>query len=407
MLTVFNRKGLQSVYRALLFPYLILIWLSIAACSTAEDQASPSPSDPTPMQTAQSEPIVNQPEPKPDDIRQITLSAVGDVMMHMPQTRSGIQGDGSRNYDSFFERIKPYIESADIAIANLETTLVEKGPYSGFPRFKSPVEIVDALHNAGFDILTTANNHSVDNNETGIYTTLNQIKEKGLTAVGTSRSAEEQKPYIIEKNGLKIGLAAYTYGTNGIPVPKDKPFLINLINAEKILKDMLYLDLYDVDFKLVALHFGNEYQRTPSELQKEQVLFLNSLGVDVVIGTHPHVLQPVEWVEGDQGHRTLVAYSLGNFISNQKDPYTDSGLVFQFTLKKNFTTGEKVVLQNEGVPTAVVRYMEKGKRGYRVVALSDLLNDPDLLKVSGKSESYYEQMWSETLDMTEPEPVTN
>jgi poly-gamma-glutamate capsule biosynthesis protein CapA/YwtB (metallophosphatase superfamily) len=326
-------------------------------------------------------------------------------MMHMPQIRSGIQSDGTRNYESFFERIKPYIEYTDIAIANLETTISTKGPYSGFPRFRSPAEILDALQEAGFNVLITANNHSFDNKEIGVYTTLNEMEKRNMASVGTSRTAEEQKPYILEKNGVKIGLAAYTYGTNGIPLPSDRPFLVNLIDSEQIHKDMLYLDLYEVDFKIVAMHFGNEYHRSPSEYQKEQVLFLNSLGVDVVIGSHPHVLQPVTSVIGENGNRTLVAYSLGNFISNQKDPHTDSGLIFQFTLTKNFTTGETNVQQDKNIPTAVVRYWENGKRSYRVIALSDLLNDPTLLNSSGKSEDYYQSMWTETLEMMEHESV--
>jgi poly-gamma-glutamate capsule biosynthesis protein CapA/YwtB (metallophosphatase superfamily) len=255
--------------------------------------------------------------------------------------------------------------------------------------------------------LVTANNHSFDSNEKGIVTTLDHIERRGLIPIGTSRTQEEDKPQIVEKNGIRIGLTAYTYGTNGIPVPRQKPYLINLIHTEQMREDMELLDKQGVDFKVAALHFGQEYHRIPSGHQKEIVNYLNSLGVDVVIGSHPHVLQPIERVKGKDNHETLVIYSLGNFISNQNDPFTDSGLIFQFTLTKNADTNETSVQEASGIPTTVLRSWKNGRRSYHVIAVSDLLDNADLIQSSGKKEVYYQTMWNQFSEMYEGELTRN
>jgi poly-gamma-glutamate capsule biosynthesis protein CapA/YwtB (metallophosphatase superfamily) len=398
--------------------FIFLCGLMISACASRDLSSQPDHPPSAPTETSRVESYIDPSVPhqpyneqitsvKKPDIRRVTLSAVGDIMMHMPQTRAGIKPDGTRNYDFFFDHVKPYIETSDLAIANLELTLSKNGPYSGFPRFKAPVEIVDALQAAGFDVLVTANNHSLDNNEKGIITTLDHIEQRGLIPIGTNRTLEEDKPHILEKNGLRIGLAAYTYGTNGIPIPDGKPYLVNLIDPVQMREDMAYLDSEVVDFKVVALHFGQEYHRAPSEQQRNTVMYLNSLGVDVVIGSHPHVLQPIEWIEGEDRHKTLVIYSLGNFISNQKDPFTDSGFIFQCTLTKNLDTNETSVQKLGGIPTAVLRPWNNGRRSYQVIAVSDLMINVELIRSVGKKEAYYQTMWNQFMQMYGEEIVRN
>lgn len=407
--------------RNVLYPvlFLIIIALITTACEsvyfsannpsseapdsqTREEPAPNSSQTSDPDSSTRGNPISAQDTPigniKPE-VLQVTLSAVGDIMMHMPQTRAAAMIDGKRNYNYFFEPVKPFIESADIAIANLELTVSDQGPYTGYPRFKAPVEILDALQYAGFDVLVTANNHSMDSFEKGVIRTLDLIDERKLIPVGTSRTPEEDRPNVVEKNGIRLGLAAYTYGTNGIPLPKGKPYMVNLIDKEEMREDIAYLDQKGVDFKIVALHFGLEYQRTPSDQQKDIVHFLHSLGVDLIIGSHPHVLQPVEWIRGQNGHETLVIYSLGNFISNQQKLHTDSGLIFLCTLEKNINTHQKSIRDIQGIPTAVIRTSNEGKLGYEVVPVSDILAQEAFVDARGKRQPYYLSMWEDVTAM--------
>lgn len=375
-----------------------------------DNPVKPSEAEPLDGQASSPSPMIAAPSPieqtKPD-IRRVTLSAVGDIMMHMPQTQAGIQSDGTRDYTYFFESIKPYIEASDLALGNLELTISPNEQFSGFPLFKAPVEILDALKQSGFDVLFTANNHSMDNFETGILHTLNQIEERGLKAAGTHRTPEEDKPVVITVNGITIGIASYSYSTNGIPVPKDKPYLINLIDREKMRQNMIELDRQQVDFKIVGLHFGLEYQRVPSPEQKEIVQYLNTLGVDAVIGTHPHVLQPTEWIQQPGYKKTFVVYSLGNFISNQQDPYTDSGMILQLTLVKNTHTRQSYIGKVEGIPTVVVRPIVNGRKNYRVVPVGTMIEEsggtdqPVWKDWRGRGKSYYQKMWDDVDEMFE------
>jgi len=268
--------------------------------------------------------------------KNISIIFAGDIMGHDSQIESARAGD-SFDYDTCFSLVRPYLEEADIAIANLEVTLGGP-PYKGYPQFSSPDELADAARKAGFDLFITANNHSLDRRKKGLERTLDVLKEKNIIHTGTFKTHEErqrQYPLVIEKNGIRIAILNYTYGTNGIRV--QKPNVVNYIDKEIIATDLKKVKNTDPDFIIVTLHWGLEYQRDENAGQAELATFIAENGADAIIGSHPHVVQPIKEIEIDQ-KKVPVVYSLGNFISNQRKRYTDGGILFQISLEKTDST---------------------------------------------------------------------
>lgn len=247
---------------------------------------------------------------------------VGDVLLHTPVSDSGLMDDGTYNYNHLFANVKNYIESADMALVNQEVILGGREiGLSGYPAFNGAYEVGDSIVDAGFDVVLHATNHSLDRGKTGVTNCLNYWRNTHpeIGVVGINLSEEEQNNiYITEKNGIKIAVLNYTYGTNGIPLPGDMPFAVNLIDREKIARDVTYAN-ENADFIILAPHWGIEYNHSESEEQRELAEYFTELGVDVIIGTHPHVIQPVEWIEASNGNKALVYYSLGNFINATSD----------------------------------------------------------------------------------------
>ncbi len=269
-------------------------------------------------------PAITREIPLPPPPRTATVIAVGDIMVHQTQFVQAYDANKNRyDFSPSFESITPYLQSSDLAVGNLETTLAgpERG-FSAFPRFNSPDEIATALRGAGFDLLCTANNHSMDSGQKGVSRTLEIIEGAGMKAFGTARSQDERDtPLLVEENGINLAFLAYTYGTNGIPLPAGREYMVNLIN-----KDLMHYHIQQAyqagaDLIIVYMHWGWEYRSEPSPEQKELAHFLAEAGAHIIIGSHPHVIQPMEYIntEDEHGnkHRAFVAYSLGNFISNQ------------------------------------------------------------------------------------------
>ncbi|WP_170839920.1 CapA family protein [Lihuaxuella thermophila] len=299
------------------------------------------------------------------------IAAFGDIMMHMPQIRAGMQPDGSYDFRPFFKEIKPYLRTADLAIGNLETTLAGKSkPYSGYPRFNSPDELLDALSDAGVDIVSTANNHALDTGEKGVIRTYQRIKQKGIQATGTSPSPKIRQAAYLKKNGIILAFLAYTQSTNGLPVPKDKPYLINLIDREQIAKDIKRARQQGADFVCVSLHFGIEYQRRPDAFQIQTARQVLANGADIVLGSHPHVLQPIEKIRMN-GKEKWIVYSLGNFISNQAGPFTDEGVILYFDVAKDPVRQQTVLKNVSFLPTYVHKYRQNGKRQYVILPVEN------------------------------------
>ena len=253
------------------------------------------------------------------DIPGIKLVMVGDVLMHLRVTQSGIKEDGTYNYDPLFEHVKEDIEAADVAVINQEIIL--GGPelgYSGYPIFNTAYEVADAISNAGFDVVLHATNHTMDKGKTGLMNCLNYWDSNfpEIAVLGANRTQEEaDEIYIYEQDGIKLAMLNYTYGLNGMPMPSDMPFAVDMMVEEEMAADIARAE-EAADFTIVYLHWGNEYQTYASSNQKMWANFFLENGVDLIIGTHPHVIQPVEWYEDEDGHRMLVYYSIGNFINS-------------------------------------------------------------------------------------------
>lgn len=259
----------------------------------------------------------------PEPCKAVIL-AVGDIMVHQTQFVQAYDVK-SKSYDfsPSFEYITPYLQASNLTAGNLETTLAgAKRGFSAFPHFNSPDELAPALKEAGFELLCTANNHSLDSGEAGVYRTLEVVEEAGLKAFGTARTQEERDtPLLVETNGMTLAFLAYTYGTNGIPLPPGREYIVNLIDRELMHAQIQKARQAGAELIVVYMHWGWEYRSDPSPEQKDLARFLAAAGADIIIGSHPHVIQPMEYisVEDEEGeeHRAFVAYSLGNFISNQ------------------------------------------------------------------------------------------
>ena len=265
----------------------------------------------------------------------ITLLFAGDLMQHQGQIDAARQLDGSYDYAPCFQYVKEEVSRADVAIANLEVTLAG-GPYRGYPQFSAPDEYAQAIKEAGFDVLLTANNHCLDRRKKGLERTIYVLDSLQIPYVGTyiNKNAREQLyPLIIQKNGFRIALLSYTYATNGIEV--QAPNVVNYIDKEQILADIQKARTLKADVIIACMHWGVEYRLLPERQERQMADWLIANGVDHVIGGHPHVLQPME-VRSDEhtAARHLVVYSLGNYISNMSAPNTDGGAMVKLELKR-------------------------------------------------------------------------
>lgn len=280
----------------------LLIFLTLCGCQQAGQQETSD--DPLPQQTR----------------KEVSFLAAGDNLIHGLIYESGLQEDGSYAFEEMYARVKPQIAAADVAVLNQETVCggSELG-LSSYPAFNSPVEILDAAADAGFDWLTTSTNHAMDLGEQAIVNQLQHIRTHHPQMVVTGTHDSEQDAgqlRVIVRNDVRIGMLSYTYGHNGIALPDGKEYLVDLIDVEKIAADLAALNEVS-DVQIVGMHWGSEYQFEPDEQQRDLAQQLSDMGADVIIGTHPHVLQPIEVISGEQGNDTLVLYSLGNFVSAQ------------------------------------------------------------------------------------------
>lgn len=329
---------------------LILLCLSLTGCAPKPDPSDSGSSDPLTSDAPQQSHLPNI---------TATLAVCGDTMSHMPQTRDAYDSN-TKTYDylPMIEASRPWVELADYAVVNLETTLSGGPDYSGFPAFNSPDALGEALKEVGFDLISTANNHCMDRGYAGLARTLDVLDSQDLAHVGTYRSAEEKHQnnhgvHLADVGGIQVAFLSYTYGTNGIPVSKDHPETVNiftedyLTTAERIAEDLLRDDLeaakaLNPDLIAVMMHWGEEYQTKQNTHQEKAADFLFAHGADVILGGHPHVLQPMETrtlTDAEGNTRTgFICWSLGNFISSQNDPYTDTTVVLQLELTKNPNT---------------------------------------------------------------------
>lgn len=346
--------------------------------SLAQQQA-----DSHPLTTATPEPSIEPPPSTPPYTDAVWIG-VGDIMSHTPQLPGAYQkASDSYNFNDVFAPIADIIAEGDWNMANLETPMAGKDyGYTGYPLFNAPVELAEALWHTGFNILSTANNHTLDKGVTGAINTLDHVQAIGFTTVGSARDVEEsERSVIVKQHDIAMGLLSYTYGTNGIPIPEGKEHIVNLIDQERIIDDMKKLRRDGAEVITIALHFGNEYQTTPSDAQKTLARALIAAGADIIAGSHPHVLQPYEMVDviDDQGmeRQGLIIYSMGNFISNQRGDSKDYGAIFRVDLRKHYDTGRIEIKEVTVTPTWVHRYKPDANYRYRVLPVEATLATKD------------------------------
>ena len=301
----------------------------------------------------------------------LTISAGGDLLIHDTVFKSVKNADGTYNFDPIFEDIKYVFEESDVSMINLEVPVAGNiyAP-SNYPNFNSPVELLDGVKNMGVDIVSTANNHALDKGLTGLNETIKNAQNRDLKVVGTYLT-EDTKPIIMEQNNIKLGIASYTYGTNGIPIPSSAPYCVNIIDKDKMKADIDYMKAQGVDYIIFSMHFGQEYQTTQNQTQEDLVDFLVSNGVDIVFGSHPHVPQPYEikdvTLEDGSTKQAFVIYSLGNFVSHQSDYYTKLGAVATVTVSKK--GDEKKIVSHKITPIYTYIKTVSGKKQFKVVPL--------------------------------------
>lgn len=311
---------------------------------------------------------------------EMSLIFIGDVMQHMPQIDAAYDSSSKTyNYDSCFVYVKPILQNTDVVIANLEITLAGK-PYSGYPQFSAPDALAQSLKDAGINYLVTANNHSCDRGKSGIIRTIKVLDSLGIEHTGTfldSLEREKKNILVIEKNGIKVAVLNYTYGTNGIPVPK--PTIINIIDKDKIASDLTKAKMLHPDKIILVMHWGNEYERTPNASQINMAKFCFEQGADIVIGSHPHVLQQFEYtqridtLDDMKVKQNIVVYSLGNYVSNQRDRYKDGGAMVKIVLQKNLIRQTKIKEQGYFL-TWVNKALVNGKNQYYILPASQFEN---------------------------------
>ena len=318
-----------------------------------------------------------------DDIQTLDLLFVGDIMGHSPQIKSAYNATTkSYDYQPCFKYVKSIIEGADLAVGNLEVTLSNQGRYTGYPMFRSPDALAYALKNAGFDMLVTANNHSNDNGAYGVTHTLEVLDSLGFYHTGTFRNQFEKDifyPLLVYKNDFRIAFLNYTYGTNGMPTVA--PTIVNEIDEELIQSDIIKANKLNPDAVIVIMHWGAEYQLNESEVQYNLAKKMMEWGADLIIGAHPHVIQPIKKISYERNgikKEGLCVFSMGNFISNQQQTNTDGGLMVEIQLQKEKGAKKASVSQCQYIP--VWRYRnrvnEKNPMGtYYAIPISAFENE--------------------------------
>ncbi len=331
----------------------------------------------------------------------LTLMFIGDVMGHGPQI-SGAYYDDIEGYcyDDVFSRMAPLLKQADFAIANLEVTLAGP-PYKGYPQFSSPDELVDGLTNSGVNVLVNANNHTVDRHKKGILRTIDVLHNRNIPFAGAYKDAQNRDtayPLVLEKNGIRVALLNYTYGTNGIPVPK--PTVVNLIDTALIRADYNRAMKLDVDEVIAFMHWGLEYKRTPSLKQLKLTKFMHDLGIRLVIGSHPHVLQRMEAsFDTDSTIGRVAVFSLGNYVSNQRPRYRNGGAVAAINIIKK---GGKTNIADAGYALVWVHRINiDGTNRFRVLPVSEYEQKEDYL--TGNDLALFRQFTTDSRELLERE----
>ena len=305
---------------------------------------------------------------------EVSLVMVGDNLLHMPLIKNAELSDGNHNFDSLYENMKPYFEGADISVIVQETVLGgEELGYSGYPMFNSPQAVGDSIKDVGFDVVLHATNHTLDKGAKGVENTIEFWKKyPEIKVLGINESEEQQNTITYHtKNGIKFALLNYTDSTNGIPLPSGKKYLLNTVNEDKIANDLKTAE-ENADFTIVFMHWGTEYSLTENQSQTRLAEMMCENGADLIMGSHPHVIEPVKWVEAENGNKALVFYSLGNYVSRQKEANNLLGIMGTVKIYRD-SNGNVFVKEVSVMPT--VTHYNVNSRGFRVYPLKDYTDE--------------------------------
>lgn len=304
-----------------------------------------------------------------------TFAGVGDNLIHQAIFSQYEMGVTDYDFKEDYALMKPYIEAADLSFINQETICAgEEFGLSHYPQFNGPTQILDAVADTGFDWLAASSNHSLDKGSDALLAELNYLHENypDISVTGAYRNEEESNQHIVrEVNGIKVGLLGYTYGLNGIPLPEDMPWLVELIDEDQIQKDMEEISKIS-DVQIVSMHWGTEYHTEIEAEQQALAQKMNEWGVEVIIGTHPHVIKPAEIIQGEK-QDTLCYYSLGNFLSAQDTNEGMVGGMASFTLQYDFDTQETSFKDVKFTPT--VMYYDPAFTTFKVMTIHDYNDD--------------------------------
>ncbi len=339
---------------------------------------------------------------KRDSIASISLSFVGDLMCHSTQFNYARVGPDTFDFKPVFAEVREILESADFAVGNLETVVGgrEMG-YTGYPIFNTPEDFLEGLKFAGFDILLTANNHSLDKGRKGVLNTLDNIHKYGMEPNGTYYNEEDQDSIrIYSKNGISFAMIGYSYTFNGSAAT----YLINKIDSIKIKSDIAKAKKLNPDFIIIYLHTGIEYEREPSQAQVELTDKVIEYGADIIIQSHTHVAQKIEYFESENSNLSngFVAYSLGNFISNQRWRYSDTGPILNFEISKNFTSGKVELTTLNYLPTWVFKGETERGREYIILPSETAFYEIKPEYLSDKDIELMKESFFDTIEIMEP-----
>lgn len=360
---------------------LVCFSLLLVACQNGKIEPTPSP-------TIKETPPVDQVQ-----IDELYLIMFGDALLHGAVYKDAKERHGDYYFDDMFDEIKPLIEGYDLAFYNQETLLASDAfELSSYPTFNGPTAWGDTMMRLGFNLVNTATNHTLDYGEKGVLASRNYWKNQAALVAGSYDSFEDRNTLVVkEKNNIKYTLLAYTYGTNGIPIPEGKEYLVN-VYTKAMLEEDIKIARAATDFLIVSMHWGDEYSHEVSDEQKDFANLLAKLDVDLVIGTHVHVIQPIQWIDD-----TLVYYGLGNMISAQEGTERLTGAYGSLRVRKTTTNGHVELELIEPKANLIYTYYNQAYRQIKLYPYQDLTED--LLKNHSKHYDYFKSILT-SLDTT-------
>ncbi len=362
-----TEDNLKKILNVLIILAIIAIIICTSLVVRALSQFSKKESKLADGKTINIDSVKNEVE-IPDDVT-ISLSVIGDIMCHNTQYNDAYE-NGIYDFSYVFDDIREELSNSDFAVGNLETTFAGSSRgYSSYPQFNTPESLAFAIKNSGIDLVSTANNHSLDTGYSGIESTINFLDQAGLMHTGTYNSPESQNQTIIaDIKGLRVAFLSFTYGTNGIAIPKGKEYCINLIDDNFIIDRLNLAKQEKTDIICVFMHWGEEYELSPNSEQTRLANLLFDNGVNIILGSHPHVLQKME-----NSEKGFVIYSLGNFVSGQVKENTRDSIILNLTVTKK-GTGEVIV--NSAKYTPIYTYKSgASKKQYKVLDIRKAINN--------------------------------